>query len=494
MPTWPCSQGREERISVATEIKFGTDGWRAVIAEDFTFDNVRRCAQGVAQYLIDSGQADKGMVVGYDTRFASEHFAAAVAEVLAGKGIKAYLCDKAAPTPVVTYAILEKKTAGNIIITASHNPPWDNGFKVRSEYGGAAGPETLAQIEKRIAEIDAIERLSLDEGKKQGLVEEFDPAPAYLAHLKDLIDVEPLKEAGVRVAVDSMWGAGAGWLKGILSGGETEIEEIHDKRHPLFPGMIRPEPIPPNVDYLQEKVKSSGADVGLATDGDADRLGVVDEKGQFVNQLQVYALLALYLLEVRGWRGPIVKTLSTTSMLYRLGELYGVPVYETGVGFKYVAPKMIETQAMVGGEESGGFAFRGHIPERDGVLACLFILDLMVQKGMSPSELIDYLYSKVGPHYYDRIDSLIPPEARGAMRRRLEATRPPEIAGLEVTGINTMDGFKFELEGGSWLLVRFSGTEPKIRVYGEATSEERLKEMLEEGMRLAGVERSKVVD
>ena len=475
------------------EIKFGTDGWRGVIAEDFTFQNVRRCAQGVARYLIDSGQAGKGMVVGYDTRFASEHFAAAVAEVLAGNRIKVYLCDKATPTPVVSYAILEKKAAGNIIITASHNPPWDNGFKVRSQYAGAASPETLAEIEERIAEIDTIGRVSLEEGERRGLIETFDPAPAYLAHLDTLIDIEPLKEAGLRVVVDSMWGSGVGWLKDILSGGRTEIKEIHNKRHPLFPGMARPEPIPPNIGFLQERVKASGADIGLATDGDADRLGLVDERGRFVNQLQVYALLALYLLELRGWRGPIVKTLSTTSMLYRLGELYGVPVYETGVGFKYVAPKMLETQAMIGGEESGGFAFKGHIPERDGILACLFILDLVVQKGMRPSELIDYLYSKVGPHYYDRIDSLIPPEEREGMERRLEAARSHEIAGLEVTGINTMDGFKFELEGGSWLLVRFSGTEPKIRVYGEATDEEQMKEILEEGVRLAGIERSKVV-
>jgi len=479
---------------MTTEIKFGTDGWRGVIAEDFTFDNVRRCAQGVAQYLIDSGQAGKGLIVGYDTRFASEYFSIAVAEVLAGNGIKVYLCQKAEPTPVVTYAILEKRTAGNIIITASHNPPWDNGFKVRSQYGGAAGPETLTEIERWIRKLKRVERIPLEEGKRQGLIEEFDPAPAYLAHLDTLIDIRPLREAGLKVVIDCMWGSGTGWLKGILSGGKMEIKEIHDKRHPLFPGMDRPEPIPPNIGFLQEMVKASGADVGLATDGDADRLGLVDEKGRFVNQLQVYALLALYLLELRGWRGPIVKTLSTTSMLYRLGELYSVPVYETGVGFKYVAPKMVESQAMIGGEESGGFAFKGHIPERDGILACLFILDFMVQKGMRPSELVDYLYSKVGPHYYDRLDSLIPSEEREAMGRRLEAARPQKIAGLEVTGINTMDGFKFELEGGSWLLIRLSGTEPKIRVYGEATSEERLKEILEEGMRLAGVEGSKVVD
>ncbi len=472
---------------MAAQIKFGTDGWRGTMAEDFTFENVRLCTQGVAQYLKEAGKAGRGMVVGYDTRFASEHFAAAAAEVLAGNGIKVYLCSKVMPTPVVTYAILEKGTAGNIIITASHNPPWDNGFKVRSEYGGAAAPETLREIEGHIAQNPQIERLPLEEAKEGGVVELFDPAPAYLSHLNQMIDLVPLRQAGLKVVADPMWGAGAGWLAEILKGGKTAVSEIHGQHHPLFPEMLRPEPIPPNLDPLQEEVKRSGADVGLATDGDADRVGVVDEKGDFVNQLQVYALLALYLLEVRGWRGPIVKTLSTTSMLYRLGKIYGVPVYETGVGFKYVAPKMVETEAMMGGEESGGFAFRGHIPERDGILAALFILDFMVQKETPLSGLIDYLYSKVGPHFYDRIDQTFPPERRGETVGRLKALRPGKIAGLKVLRINTIDGFKFELEGGSWLLIRLSGTEPKIRVYGEATSEGRLKEMLKEGVDLAGL-------
>jgi phosphomannomutase len=287
---------------------------------------------------------------------------------------------------------------------------------------------------------------------------------------------------------DPMWGAGAGWFASLLGEGRTQIMEIHGERNPIFPEMESPEPIPPNIDVLRRRVVETKSDVGLATDGDADRLGVVDEKGNFVNQLQVYALLALYLLEVRGWRGPIVKTLSSTAMLYRLGELYNVPVYETGVGFKYVAPKMLEVDAMVGGEESGGFAFRGHVPERDGILAGLFILDFMVQSSKRPSELVEYLYSKVGPHYYDRVDSIFAPQERKRVTKRLREAKPERLGGLKVLDIDARDGFRFKLEGGAWLLVRFSGTEPKIRVYAETQSEKTLRALLEEGVRLAGIE------
>lgn len=437
--------------------------------------------------LVDRGLAERGMVVGYDNRFASEHFAAAAAEVLAGNGIKVYLCHQAAPTPMISYAVLDKRTAGAITITASHNPPTDNGFKVRSEYAGAADPETLREIEDWISKINQVVKIDYDEAVEKGLIQTFDAAPAYLVQLRKMIDVEPIKEAGLTVAVDSMWGTGAGWLARILKGGKTKVVEVHNGRRPLFPEMTRPEPIPPNVDKLFEVVKEVGADIGLATDGDADRLGVSDERGNFVNQLQVYALMALYLLEVRGWRGAIVKTLSTTSMLEKLGKMYDVPVHQTGVGFKYVAPKMLETEAIIGGEESGGFAFKGHIPERDGILAGLFLLDLMVQLGKSPSQLIEYLYSKVGPHYYDRIDTTFPQEKREAIFQRLNTAQPEKIAGLKVTEVKTLDGFKFEMGEAGWLLVRFSGTEPIIRVYTETTQEEKVQDILAEGMKLAGL-------
>ncbi len=468
-------------------VKFGTDGWRGVIAEDFTFDNVRLCAQGVAQYLLDTGKAAPGLVVGHDTRFASEHFAAAAAEVMAGNGIKTLLVDRATPTPVISYAILAHKTAGAINITASHNPPTDNGFKVRSEYAGAAAPETLVEIEKRINQNPTIRRMAKAEAIEKGMITFFDPAPPYLAHLKDMIDVEPIRQASFNVSVDSMWGAGIGWLKGILKGGKLNIAEIHAARNPSFPGMRRPEPIAANLRGLSASVRGRKADVGLATDGDADRVGLVDEHGVFVNQLQAYALLAYYLLEVRQWRGAIVKALSTTSMLEKLGKIYDVPVYETGVGFKYVAPKMLETNAMIGGEESGGYAFRGHMPERDGILASLFILDLMRHTGKTPSQLVQHIFSLVGPHYYDRLDTTFPLAQRAQITQRMLANPPAVIDGAKVVRVQTDDGFKYHLADGSWLLIRFSGTEPIMRIYTETNATERVWRIINEGRKLVGV-------
>jgi phosphomannomutase len=468
-------------------IVFGTDGWRAIIADQYTFDNVRRCARGVAELLRQSGLADRGVVVGYDMRFESEDFAAAAAGALAAAGVKAYLCARSEPTPVVSYAVLHEHAGAGITITASHNPPIYNGFKVRSDYGGAASPETIAQLEPLIAGIsaEAAPALPLAEARQRGLLMDLRPAEAYLEHLGALVDRAALRQAKLRVVVDAMYGAGMGWFPRMLSGGRLELIEINGERNPSF-GGINPEPIARNLQKLLATVREVGATVGLATDGDADRLGACDEHGQFIDQLKVYSLLALYLLEVRGWRGPIVKTLSTSSMLDRLGQLYGVPVYETGVGFKFVAPKMIETNAMVGGEESGGYAFRGHIPERDGILAGLFLLDLMVQLDRTPSQLIEYLFSKVGPHYYDRLDLTFPAADRAAILDRLRAAEPAQIAGVPMVRVNRTDGFKFMLQDGSWLLVRFSGTEPVMRVYAEAESPARVAALLQAGQDLAG--------
>jgi phosphomannomutase len=471
------------------EIKFGTDGWRGKIAEDYTFDNVRRCAQGFARYLINKGKAEKGVVVGYDRRFASDHFAAAVAEVMAAHDIHVYLTQKATPTPVISYSVVALEAGGAVNITASHNPPTDNGFKVRDEHGAAVDPHGLREIEALIPPIEEVKRFPLGEAEAQGMVERFDPVPAYIAHLRDLIDVEPIKSAGLTIVVDPMWGNGIGWFPHILAGGRTRIIEIHNMPNPLFPEMIRPEPIPPNIDACLSKVRELGADVGIITDGDADRIGVADEHGRFINQLQVYGLLALYLLEVRGWRGPIVKTLSTTSVLEKLGQIYGVPVYSTGVGFKYVAPKMLEVEAMIGGEESGGYAFRDNVPERDGIIAALFFLDFMVQTGKSPSQLLDHLYEVVGArYYYDRIDHYFSPQEGETVRQRVKEAKPKSLAGLRVTSLDTTDGYKYGLEDGGWLLIRFSGTEPGlIRFYCETTHEDKVQVLLEEGIKLAGL-------
>lgn len=470
-------------------IKFGTDGWRGVIAQDFTFDNVRLCAQGVAEYLQDKGLARRSLIIGYDTRFASEDFAAAASEVAAANGIKVYLCNKATPTPVISYGVIHQKAAGAIIITASHNPAIWNGFKVKTEEGASAPPEVGEDIESRLPEIvaqDRVKHLSLKEGLSKGFIEYIDLASVYLQHLKQLTNLESIRQAGLNIVVDSMFGAGSGYFKTLLSGGKTEVVEINGERNPIFPG-IQPEPIAPHLSKLSSLVKEIGANIGLATDGDADRLGIVDERGNVLTPLQIFALLALYLLEVRGERGAIVKTLTTSSMLDKLGKLYNVPVYETPVGFKYVAPKMMAEDALIGGEESSGFGFRGHLPERDGILAGIYFLDLMTKLNKKPSELIDYLYSKVGPHHYQRVDLDFPPTERETLIQRLTQARPASLAGVEVIRIKTIDGFHFLLADGSWLLIRFSGTEPILRIYAEANSQERVRELIAEGRKILKV-------
>jgi phosphomannomutase len=469
-------------------IKFGTDGWRAIIADEFTFENVRVCAQGTAQYVLQNGNGDKGVVVGYDTRFESDAFAAAVAEVLAANGVKVFLCDQAAPTPVVGYSILQHGAAGSVVITSSHNPANYSGFKVRTEYAGAAPPEVLAEIEGFISGAwdDDIPRMPLDEAKSRDLVRAIDPRTPYLEHLGRLVELQRLRNAGLKIVVDPMHGAGAGYLQDLLSGGRNEITEIRSEVNPAFPGMHNPEPIPRNLVVTSETVRRTGAQVALCTDGDADRIGVIDGNGEFVNQLQTYGLLAYYLLEVRGERGPMVKSVTTTSMIGKLGELYGVDVHETGVGFKFLGPKMRETDAIVAGEESGGFAFRGHLPERDGILSGLYILDLMAQRGSDLPALVAELFSKVGPHYYDRIDITMTPGERDRVASLLPELTPEQLAGIPVIGTDRTDGLRFLLQDGQWALIRLSGTEPLMRLYTEVHSSESVQPVLQETRRLTG--------
>jgi alpha-D-glucose phosphate-specific phosphoglucomutase len=470
-------------------IKFGTDGWRGIIARDFTFDNVRVCAQAVADYLKESSLANRGMIIGYDNRFASEDFAAAVAEVAAGNGIKAYLCPKATPTPVISYGTMAKQAGGAVIITASHNPAIWNGFKYKTQDGAGAPDEVTAKIEKNISRVlvtGKVEQLPLDEALKQGLAGYLDLTPIYEKQISKLIDLNELRRAKLKVVIDSMYGAGAGYLRELLGGGAIEVIEINGERNPLFPG-IQPEPIAANLVKLATMVREQGADVGAATDGDADRLGIMDEKGGFLTTQQVFALLCLYLLEVRSERGPIVKTITATSMLYRLGEIFDVPVYETPVGFKYVAPIMMAENALIGGEESGGFGFRGHAPERDGILSILYFLDLMIKMGKNPTQLIDYLYSKVGTHHYNRVDIKFPAPQRQAIINRVKQKPPEEIDGVKVDKFDTMDGYRFILSDNSWLLIRFSGTEPLLRVYAESSTPARVEKMLGAGREIAGV-------
>ncbi len=469
-------------------IKFGTDGWRGVIAEDYTFDNVRRCAQGFASYLLEKGDQGRWVVVGHDKRFDSEFFAAAVAEVLTANGMKVYLTDGPTPTPVIAFSIVDKKACAGVNITASHNPGTDNGFKVRNEFGGAIDPDGLLKIEALIPDdLQSVKRKTYQDAEAAGEIVKFDPVTSYEVHITKLIDLQPIKDAGLIVMVDCMWGNGAGYFPRLLAGGKTKVLEIHNTRNPIFPEMIRPEPIQPNIDVGLQATLDNHADVLLITDGDADRCGIGDEKGQFINQLRVYGLLAYYMLEVRGERGAIVKTLSTTTMLNKLGEIYNVPVYETGVGFKYVAPKMLETDALIGGEESGGYAFRGNVPERDGILAGLYMLDLMVRLDKKPTELLKLLFAKVGGEYfYDRIDQPFSGSHKDRQQMILDA-RPTTIGGLKVTELVTMDGFQFRLEDGGWMLIRFSGTEPIMRVYCETMHADKVQAILQDGLKIAGL-------
>lgn len=470
-----------------SRIKFGTDGWRAVIAEEYTFDNVRRCSQGFASYLIDKGHQGKIVIIGYDKRFHSENFAKAATEVLTANGFIVYMTQDATPTPVISFSVVNNKAVGAINITASHNPPTDNGFKVRDSHGGAIPPEDLKRIEQLIPEsVKDAKRIPFDEASATEKVVFFDASIEYKKHISKLVDLDTIKNAGLKILVDPMWGNNSNWFTELLSGGKTEVVEIHNHRNPIFPEMSRPEPIPPNIDVGLQKTREIGADVLVITDGDGDRVGIGDENGVFLNQLQVYALLAYYMLEVKNERGAIVKTLSTTSMLNKLGKIYNVPVYETGVGFKYVAPKMIETAALIGGEESGGYAFRGNVPERDGILAGLYFLDMMVKLKKSPSELLKLLFSVVGDHYYDRIDRPFSGDRKQQEQNILNA-QPELIGGLKVTALNSSDGFKFSLEDGGWLLIRFSGTEPIIRVYCETTHADRVQLILQDGLRIAGI-------
>ncbi len=469
-------------------IKFGTDGWRAIIADEFTFANVRVCAQATARYFHEATAASREIVVGYDTRFASEEFAVAVVEVLAANGVPVQLCDRAAPTPVIGFNIRRLNAGGGVVITSSHNPALYSGFKVRTEQASAASPEVLSQIEALIPEAldGAVERMPLEEATAKGLVQKFDPRADYLRHLGQLVEIERLRQAGLRVVVDPMHGAGAGYLRELLSGGRTEVIEIRSERNPAFPGMHNPEPIARNLEATREAIVQAHAEAALATDGDADRIGVMDDRGEFVDQLRVFALLTYYLLEVRGLRGPIVKSVTTTSMVHRLGELYGVPVYETGVGFKYLGPKMIETDALIAGEESGGFAFRGHLPERDGILSGLYILDLMARRGKSLPELLEEVFAKVGPHYYDRVDITMTPAERDRIAGLLTTLEPSTIDGLRVTGYDRTDGLRFLLEGGAWALIRLSGTEPLMRIYTEVREGEQVQSVLEAVRELTG--------
>jgi phosphomannomutase len=479
-----------------TRIVFGTDGWRARIADEYTFENVRRCADGVARYVADRGEQARGVVIAYDRRFASEHFAAAAAEVLLAHDIPVAYAAHAVPTQMSSYEVVERGSAAGIVITASHNPWTDNGFKVKAPTGSAAGPEMLGVIEGRIAENGGIgiERRPFADAEAAGLVERFDPYAGYERYARRTLDIDALKAADVHILVDPMWGAGASWISRLLNGGRIRVTEIHQERNPYF-GGVNPEPIRPNVDEALGMLAGGGYDLGLLLDGDADRAGAADERGTFIHQLEVTGLLMYYLAEYRKLRQPVVISVNNTSMAGRLGERYRIPVHETSVGFKYIGPKMIETGAMMGAEESGGYGFGMHLPERDGVYADLMLLDLFLREkaaGRWPvSRALAHFHEIAGPSFYRRIDVHVDRAEYAGIKGRLldglAATPPAEIAGAAVArtqALDTHDGFKFFTADGSWLLIRTSGTEPLVRVYTEASSPEARDAFVEAGERL----------
>ena len=473
-----------------TDIRFGTDGWRGMIADDFTFENVRLVAQATAEWLKRDRQAARGVVIGYDTRFLSASFASAVAEVMAANDIKVALSSAFLPTPALSFAVRERRAGGGVMITASHNPARWNGFKVKPWFGGSASEEVTAAIEEAIPGIIASGRVvhtPLAEAEARGAVERIDVRSAYLKTIAAFVDIDRIRGAGLSVLIDSMFGAAQGWIARTLTDGATAVHEIHGERNPSFPGIRAPEPIAPNLGEAMSLIRDGGYDVGLATDGDGDRFGLIDEHGRFITQLQTFALLVYYFLEVRGERGPIVRSVTMTKMVDRLGEQYGCPVFETPVGFKFLGPKMTESDGMIAGEESGGYAFRGHVPERDGLLSALCILDFMAKTGKRPSELLADLTDRVGRHEYDRVDITVRADERDAIEARVQTSAPREIAGLRVESRDRVDGYRFHLEGGWWLLMRFSGTEPLLRIYAEMPTAELVQRALAAGQQTAGV-------
>ncbi len=475
---------------MADSIRFGTDGWRALIAREYTFANVRACAEGVARLLEAQGLAERGVAIGYDTRFGSPEFAAEVAGVISAHGIPVYLADRVVPTPVLSFNVLHQGAGGGVVITASHNSGAWSGFKYKPDYAGSATPEVVAALEGHIASAQAEGEPALRplaEARAAGVVREVEMASPYLANLGRVVDLGALRAAGLRVGVDAMHGAGAGYFSAALGDGATSVEELRAERNPLFPGMGQPEPIAPNLGPSIAAAQAGRFDLVLATDGDADRLGVLDENGRFISTLETFSLLCLHQLEVKGLRGPLVRSLTQSSMVDALAAHHGVPVHVTAVGFKYVGPQMMAVDALAAGEESGGYAFRGNIPERDGILSGLLFLELMVRTGKRASELVEYLFEQVGTHAYDRLDVALAPTAPKPDAAGLAAAAPEQVGGLRVRGTDTTDGARYLLGGGYWGLIRPSGTEPLLRIYAEGDSPERVRRMLADLRAIAGV-------
>jgi phosphomannomutase len=464
-------------------IKFGTDGWRAVISDDFTFENVRIVAQAYCNYLKKNDLHGRGIVIGYDNRFQSEDFAFESAKVAASNGIKAFLTGSV-PSPVVSFTVKNRSLGGGIMITASHNPSQWNGFKIKSQFGCSASPQTTKEIEAELLNVKAPMMTS----NYQDLIVKIDPKEEYFAHISKFVDFQKIKQAGINIVIDPMHGSAAGYVKEILSKNGIDCKEINGVRDPLF-GGVNPEPIPLNLAELSDLIKDSGLTdpglwIGLATDGDGDRIGGVDGQGNFLTSHDMFILLLKHLVENKKLSGSVIKTFNITNLVGMLANKYKLTVHETPIGFKYIADYMLKEDVLIGGEESGGIGIKGHVPERDGVLNSLLLLECIACYKKDARAVLNGVMDEFGYFYYDRMDIHLTEEQRNNVRSKLGVLKPDGFIGEKVVDIQTLDGTKIFLEDKSWILFRLSGTEPLVRIYCEATSPDKVKRMLGEGEKL----------
>ena len=473
-------------------IKFGTDGWRAVISDTFTFANLRLVAQAIADYLQSQENGEQpSVVVGFDTRFLSDRYAIEVSRVLAGNGVIAYLTRADTPTPAISYAVVDKEASAGVMITASHNPPRYNGIKLKASFGGAALPEQSQQVEAYLTRNQETGRgpnvMDYQKAIDQGLIQRFNPAWAYYDHLSHIVDMDTISGGELRVVADAMYGSARKCIADMLARTRCKVHEIRGEMNPGF-GGIHPEPIDYYLSALRAAIQAYHADIGLATDGDGDRLGAMDAQGNFVDPHHIFALVLRYLVEQRGWKGKVVKSISTTRMIDRLAKRYGLPLVETPVGFNHIADHMLNDDVLIGGEESGGISVKGHIPEGDGVLMGLFLLEILASSKIPLHEHIEDLQATVGPAHYARRDMpLRRPVAKAKMVARLTDAAPDQLGGERVVELDTLDGVKYLLADDSWLLIRPSGTEPVLRVYAEGRDPEMVNALLAYGEKMSGV-------
>ncbi len=467
--------------TMLTPIKFGTDGWRAIIADGYTYANLERVAQAYAAYLKQQNLSEPLVIIGYDRRFMSAQFAQRAGEIMAGNGLRVALFGEDVPTPLVSWAVRESGAAGGIVITASHNPADFNGFKIKAPWGGSAAPETTLQVE---ALVDACtpQRQSFDPMAHQPALS--DAFISYRAQIENYVDLARLRGAAHKVVIDSMHGTGGTWTESFLHGGALQGETIRAQRDPLF-GGVAPEPIDRNLAPLKERVKATGALLGLATDGDADRLGAVNELGATMTMHEVVPLMILHLARTRGWTGGVVRTFSQSVLTDRIAHAHGLKVYETPIGFKYIADLFQSEDILLGAEESGGIGLKNHIPERDGILNSLVLLEAVIMSGRTPSQMVTEMHREFGAFYFGRNDLRCAVQQGKDLTVQLAENPPGRMAGHEVTGVATMDGTKLLFADESWLLFRQSGTEPVLRVYAEATSTEKVSQLLAAGANLA---------